>query len=155
MSKSRRPLRIVSGSIIHCVSTWLPELVARALFEKEMREVNLNAVFHLFLTPGNEQLTTDTLRDARRYLLDAKGTLSLLLNDLTRGDPNPTRLPANAMQAPLRDLRESVTQLLYILSVETEKREQESAFYADAAYSAGVTSTQLGPGRRRYDISKD
>ena len=59
------------------------------------------------------------------------------------------------IQAPLRDLRESVTQLLYILSVETEKREQESAFYTDAAYSAGVTSTQLGPGRRRYDISKD
>ena len=116
---------------------------------------NLKAVFHLLLTPGNEQLTTDALRDARRYLLDAKGTLSLLLNDLTRGDRNPTGPPANAIQAPLRDLRESVTQLLYILSVEIEKREQESAFYMDAAYSAGVTSTQLGPGRRRYGISKD
>ncbi|KAK2566945.1 hypothetical protein P5673_008707 [Acropora cervicornis] len=116
---------------------------------------SLKAVFHLFLTPGNEQLTTDALRDARRYLLDAKGTLSLLLNDLSRGDPNPTGLPANAIQAPLRDLRESVTKLLYILSVEIEKREQESAFYVDAAYSAGVTSTQLGPGRRRYDISKE
>ena len=78
---------------------------------------NLKAVFHLFLTPGNEQLTTDALRDARRYLLDAKRALSLLLNDLSRGDLNPTGLPANAIQAPLRDLRESVTQLLYILSV--------------------------------------
>ena len=108
----------------------------------------MKAVFHLFLTP-------DALRDAKRYLLDAKGTLSLLLNDLSRGDPNPTGLPANAIQAPLRDLRESVTQPLYILSDEIEKREQESAFYVDAAYSAGVTSTHLGPGRRRYDISKD
>ena len=77
------------------------------------------------------------------------------MNDLSRGDPNPTGLPANAIQAPLRDLRESVTQPLFILSVEIEKREQESAFYVDAAYSAGVTSTQCGPGRRRYDISKD
>ena len=79
------------------------------------------------------------------YLLDAKGTLSLLLNDLSRGDPNPTGLPVNALQAPLRDFRGSVTQLLYILSVEIKKREQESAFYVDAAYSAGVTSTQVGP----------
>ena len=93
----------------------------------------MKAVFHLFLTPGIEQLTTDALRDAWRYLLDAKGTSSLLLNDLTRGDPNPTGLPANTIQAPLRDLRESVTQRLYILSVEIEKREQESAFYVDAA----------------------
>ena len=37
---------------------------------------NLKAVFHLFLTPGNEQLTNDALLDARQYLLDAKGTLS-------------------------------------------------------------------------------
>ena len=70
------------------------------------------------------------------------------MNDLTRGDPDPTGLPANAIQAPLQDLRESVTQLLYILSVVIQKGEQESAFYMDAAYSAGVTSTQLGPGRR-------
>ena len=30
-----------------------------------------------------------------------------------------------------------------------------SALYVDAAYSAGVTSTQFGSGRKRYDISKD
>ena len=115
----------------------------------------MKAGFHLFLTPANAQLTTDALRDARRYPLDAKGTFSLLLNDLSRGGPNPTGLPANAIQAPLRDLRESVTQVLYILSVAIEKGEQESAFYVDVAYSAGVISTQLGPGQRRYDISKD
>ena len=112
-------------------------------------------VLRLFLTPDNEQLTTDALRDAKRYLLDAKGTLSLLLNDLTRGDPNPTGLPTNAIKVPLQDLKESVCQLQLILSLEIERREQESALYVDAAYSAGVTSTQFGPGRRRYDISKD
>ena len=49
----------------------------------------------------------------------------------------------------------SATQLLFILSVEIEKREQESVVHMDAAYSAGLTSTQFRPGRRRYDISKD
>ena len=156
MSKSRKPLR----AVVQCFN-----MAARTNRTSVIRERNergfrnflqsLKAVFHLFLTPGNEQLPTDALRDARRYLLHAKGTLYLLLNDLSRGDPNPTGLPANAIQAPLRDLRVSVTQLLYILSVEIEKREQESAFYVDAAYSAAVTLTQLGPGRRRYDISKE
>ena len=133
MSKSRRPLHIVSGSHyplrFNMAARTSRTSVIRVRNERGFRNFlhNLKAVFHLFLTPGNEQLKTDALRDARRYLLDAKGTSSLLLNDLNRGDPNPTGLPANAIQAPLRDLRESVSQLLYILSVEIEKREQESA----------------------------
>ena len=147
MSKSHRPLHAVVPYFNIAARTNRTSVI-RERNERGFRNFlqNSKAVFHLFLTPGNEQLTTDALRDAKRYLPDAKGTLSLLLNDLSRGDPNPTGLPANATQAPLRDLRESVTQPLYILSVKIEKREQESAFYVDAAYSAGVTSTQLGPG---------
>ena len=72
----------------------------------------MKAALGLFLTPGNEQLTTD----AKRYPLDAKGTLSLLLNDLTRGDPKPTGLPTNAIKIPLQDLKESLCQLQLILS---------------------------------------
>ena len=147
-SASRRPLRVVVPCFNMAARTNRTNVIQERN-ERGFRNFlqNLKAVFHLFLTPGDKQLTTDALRDARRYLLDAKGTLSLLLNDLSY--PNPTGLPANALQAPLWDLRESVTQLLYILSVEIEKREQESAFYVDAAYSAVVTSTQVGPGRRR------
>ena len=61
---------------------------------------NLKAVCRLFLTPNNVQPTADALTEAKHQLLDAKGTLSLLMNDLVRGDPNPTGLPANATQAP-------------------------------------------------------
>ncbi|KAJ7388360.1 hypothetical protein OS493_038202 [Desmophyllum pertusum] len=92
---------------------------------------------------------------ARHHLLDAKGTISLLILDLERGDPNPTGLPTNAIQAPLQNLSESVAQLINILPVEIEKREQAEVFDLDSAYSTSVTSTQSGPGRRRYDISKD
>ena len=48
---------------------------------------NLKAVFRLFLTPENVHLTTDALVEARRVLLEARRTLSLLISDLQRGDP--------------------------------------------------------------------
>ena len=49
------------------------------------------------------------------------------------------------MQALLHNLSESVTQLIYILSDEMEKREKADFFDLDAAYSTPVTSTQFGP----------
>ena len=67
-----------------------------------------------------------------------------------RRDPNPTGLPTSAIQALLHSLSESVTQLIYILSDEIEKREQADFFDLDTAHSTPVTT-----GRRGYDISKD
>ena len=156
VKESHDPLRVRTGNFIMAARVHRTSVI-RERNERGFRNFlqNLKAVLSLFFTPDNEQLTTDALRDAKRYLLDAKGTLSLLLNDLKRGDPNPTGLPTNAIKVPLQDLKESVCQLQLILSLEIERREQESALYVDAAYSAGVTSTQFGPGRRRYDISKD
>ena len=115
---------------------------------------NLKAVFRLFLTPENVHLTTDALVEARRVLLEARGTLSLLISDLQRGDPNPTGLPTSAIQAPLQNLSESVSEMINILPVEIENREHAEVFDQDTAYSTSVTITP-GPGRRRYDISKD
>ena len=45
---------------------------------------NLKAIFRLFLIPENVHLTTDTLVEARRHLLDARGALSMLIVDLQR-----------------------------------------------------------------------
>ena len=100
---------------------------------------NLKTVFRLFLTPDNVQLTTDALIEARHHLFDAKGTLFLLMNDLVRGDPNPTGLPTNVIQAPLQNFGEYVTQLIYVLSVEIEKREEAEVFDLETAYSTSVT----------------
>ena len=117
---------------------------------------NLKAVFRLFLTPENVHLTTDALVEARRVLLEARGILSLLISDLQRGDPNPTGLPTSAIQAPLQNLSESVSEMINILPVEIENREHAEVFDQDTAYSTSVTITPgPGPGRRRYDISKD
>ena len=60
----------------------------------------LKAGFRLFLTPNNVQLTANALTEAKHHLLGAKGTLSLLMNDLVGGDPNLTGVPTNAIQAP-------------------------------------------------------
>ena len=77
MSKSRRPLRAVVPCFNMAARTNRTSVI-RARNERGFRNFlqNLKAVFHLFLTPGNERRTTDALWDARRYLLDAKGTLS-------------------------------------------------------------------------------
>ena len=115
---------------------------------------NLKAVFRLFINPHNLQLTAESLTEARQHLLDANGTLSLLKLDMERGDPNPTGLPATAIQVPLQNLSDCVSQLISILP--TEKSVDGGTFDADGAYSASVlSSTQSGPGRRRYDITKD
>ena len=43
-----------------------------------------------------------------------------------------------------------------VYSVSRDRKEgARVSFLCGAVYSAGVTSTQLAPGRRRYDISKD
>ena len=99
----------------------------------------LKAVFRIFLTPDNVQLTADAKTAAKHHLLDAKGTLSLLMNDLVRGYPNPTKLPTNAMQAPLHNLSEFVTQLIYVLSDAIENREQADIFDLNVSYSTPVT----------------
>jgi len=115
---------------------------------------NLKAVFRLFLTPGNGNLTNNALVEARHYLLDARGTLSLLIIDLEKGDPNPTRLPASTLLAPLQNLNESVVQMISMLPVEIESRQQTENSDQNTAYSTSVT-THFGPGRRCYDISRD
>ena len=104
MSKSHRPLR----AVVPCFN-----MAARTNHTSIIRErnergflnflQNLKAVFHLFLTPGFEQLTTDPLQDARRYLLDAKGTLSRLASRRAsvvrnQGLERDEKLPSNFVE---------------------------------------------------------
>ena len=72
-------------------------------------------MFRLFLTPGNRNLTTDALSEARHHLLDARGTLSLL---------NPIGLPTSTLQADLQNLNEFVALWINMLPVEIESRQQ-------------------------------
>ena len=131
---------------------------------------NLKTVFLLFLTPENVHLTTEALVEARNQLLDARRTLSLLIVDLERGDPNPAGLPTNALQAPLQNLSESVAEMINILPAEIENREQAEEFglsdeferYSDITdgeldqtYAVTTGNSQEGPltpnmGRRRF-----
>ena len=112
-------------------------------------------MFRLFLTPGNGNLTTDALVEGRHHLLDARGTLSLLIVDLERDDPNPTGLPASTLQAPLQKLNEFAAQMINMLPAEIESRQQAENSDQGTAYSTSVTTAQFGPGRRRFDISRD
>ena len=109
-----------------------------------------------FLTPENENLAPNFLLEARHILLDARGTLSLLIVvELDRGDPNPTGLPTSTLQAPLQNLKQFVAQMINMLPAEVESREQAENFDQGTAYSTSVTTRKFGPGRKRYDISRD
>ena len=56
--------------------------------------LNLKSVVRLFLTPENLDFADD-LYEVNFRLFDAVRTLSLLLDDLARGGPNPTGLPSD------------------------------------------------------------
>ena len=104
---------------------------------------------------NDTQLTTESLFEARQRLLDASGTLSFLVNDLASSAPNPTGLRTHAIQEPLQDLRDSLTQLIHTLSTLIEKSHDSDYFdNIDVAYAA-PTLIQQGAGRKRFDISKD
>jgi len=45
--------------------------------------------------------------------------------------------------------------MINMLPVEIESRTQTENSDQDIAYSTSLTTTQFGPGRRRYDISSD
>ena len=103
------------------------KMAARSVVVQERNEQgfhnflqNLKAVFQLFLTPENENLATD----ARHHLLDARGTLSLLIVELEKGDPNPTGLLTSTLQGPLQNLHRFVAQMINMLPAEIESREQ-------------------------------
>lgn len=118
---------------------------------------NLKGVISLFLFNNDTQLSTESLIEARQRLLDASGTLSFLVNDLASGAPNPTGIPTHAIQEPLQVLRDSLTQLINIVSSLIENSPDSDYFdNLDVAYAAPTVIQQgQGPGRKRFDISKD
>ena len=79
----------------------------------------------------------------------------MLIVELERGDPNPTGLPTSTLQAPLQNLNRFVAQMINMLPAEIESREQAENFDHGCAYSTPVTTMECGPGRKRYDISRD
>jgi hypothetical protein len=101
-------------------------------------------------------LETDILIETRLRLLDATGTLSLLLNDLLRGGVNSTGLSSNHMRVPIQDLKLSLIQLINHLSGMIEN--SNTADFddeIDVCYSTPLDTTRVGLGRKHFEISKD
>ena len=117
---------------------------------------NLKSVINIFTRVEEQELETDILIETRHRLLDAAGTLSLLLNDISRGGINPTGVPSNDIQVPVENLKVSLTQLINLLSVLIENNNNtDFDDEVDVCYSAPLDTTRDGPGRKRYEISKD
>ena len=105
---------------------------------------------------GEQELETDILIETRSRLVDASGTLSFLLSDIASGVTNATGLPSSALQDPVQNLKLSLTQLIALLSNESESRNNADFYDAlEVSYSAPLNLAQPGRGRKRYEITKD
>ena len=82
--------------------------------------------------------------------------MSFLLSDIASGVTNATGLPSSALQDPVQNLKLSLTQLIALLSNESESRNNADFYDAlEVSYSAPLNLAQPGRGRKRYEITKD
>ncbi|KAJ7392740.1 hypothetical protein OS493_010395 [Desmophyllum pertusum] len=117
---------------------------------------NLKSVLNILVNIGEQELETDILIETRCRLVDASGTLSFLMSDIESGVTNATGLPSSALRDPVQNLKLSLTQLIALLSNESESRNNADFYDAlDVSYSAPLNLAQPGRGRKRYEITKD
>ena len=114
---------------------------------------NLKSVLNLLASA--DELETDVLIQTRSRLVDASGTLSFLLNDMSNGLINATGIyiPSNAIQFPMQHLKNSLTHIIDLLSSRIEGRNNVDFYDSlDISYSAPLDLSQTGRSRRRYEI---
>ena len=106
----------------------------------------LKSVISLFAR--NESFKTDELLESRRRLVDDVGTITLLISDFSSRDDNFIQ--------ELKSLKTVVTSIVEV-STEILSSRNDTDFYdqTDFAYSAPKSSTRSGPGRKKFEISKD
>jgi hypothetical protein len=116
----------------------------------------LKGVLQLLRNDSQRYNEIEVVIEIRERLVDATGTVTLLFHDVSRGDANPTGLPSSLIQAPLQNLRQLLVQLLVSLS-DLIKESKSADLYddIDVSYSVPLDVTKKGPGRKRYDISKE
>ncbi|CAH3173067.1 unnamed protein product [Porites lobata] len=115
---------------------------------------NLKSVLNLLASA--DELEADVLIQTRSRLVDASGTLSFLLNDMSNGLTNATGIPSNAIQVPVQHLKNSLTHITDLLSSRIEGRNNVDFYDSlDISYSAPLNLSQTGRGRKRYEITKD
>ena len=115
---------------------------------------NLKSVLNLLASA--DELETDVLIQTRSQLVDASGTLSFLLNDMSNGCTDVTGIPSNGIQLPMQHLKNSLTYIIDLLSSRIECRNNvDFCDSLDISYSVPIDLSQTGRGRKRYEITKD
>ena len=116
---------------------------------------NLKSIINLLTHVEERPLETEILIETRHYLLNANGTLSLLLNNVSRGGENPTGLPSHHLHLPVETLKLSLRQLINLLSIMIENCNADFEDKLGTCYSSPSNTVREGPGRKRFEISKD
>ena len=80
-----------------------------ALFLQHLKSV-------LNLLASEQILTAEILSESRHRLLDASGTLTFLMSDITNGVGNATGISSVVLQDPVQNLKHSLTQLIALLA---------------------------------------
>ena len=115
---------------------------------------NLKSVLNLLAS--EQVLTAEILSESRHRLLDATGTLTFLMSDITNGVGNATGISSVVLQDPVQNLKHSLTQLIALLASLIESHDNADFYDAlDLSYSAPMRLSQTGRGRKRYEITKE
>ena len=113
---------------------------------------NLKGVINLFVSPDVAFSSTQNLIEIRQRLLDASGTLALLVHSR----PNAAGMNLLPIQRTLQDLNNQVRELIQYLS--TMIQERDDTDYHDTvemAYAAPINIEANGAGRKRLEISQE
>ena len=115
---------------------------------------NLKSVLNLLAS--EQVLTAEILSESRHRLLDASGTLTFLISDITNGVGNATGISSVVLQDPVQNLKHSLTQPFALLASLIESYDNADFYDAlDISYSAPMHLSQTGRDRRRYEITKE
>ena len=113
---------------------------------------NLKGVINLFVSPDLGSSSTPNLIEIRQRLLDASGTLALLVHSR----PNAAGMNLLPFQRTLQDLNNQVRELIKYLSTMIQERD-DTDYHAtvDMAYAAPINIEAHGAGRKRLEISQE
>ncbi len=101
-------------------------------------------------------LSTTSLQETRHRLLDAYGTIVLLLQEVGNNNQNATGLQSDAIREPLESLKGLVQHLIAHITEELEKRDNIHFDQQLAVqYSTQVDTEKTGSGRKTIKITKD
>ena len=111
----------------------------------------------MFRSAPDLELGLNSFEESRSRLVDARGTLTLITDDISFGRESVSSqcygASSEQIRALLISLKNSVNEMIELINDWTQ--ENDTVDYVDGAYSAPAVRRQCGPGRSRILVTRD